>query len=65
MKQLVSIQEACRITSLSRTTLWKKIKNDQFPKPVRLDCDRKAFLVSEIEEWIDALTATRDAQSDG
>jgi prophage regulatory protein len=62
MKQLISIQEACRITSLSRTTLWKKIKNDQFPRPVRLDCDRKAFLASEIEEWIDRRVADRDRQ---
>lgn len=64
MNRLISIRQACEITSLSRSTLWKKIRTHQFPQPVRLGCDRKAFLASEIEEWIEQLKTTRD-QDDG
>ena len=60
MNKLISIKEACGITSLSRTTLWKMIRKKQFPQPIRLACGRKAFLASEIQEWIDNLTAERD-----
>ena len=60
MQTLISIREACRITSLSRTTLWLKIKNDQFPKHVDLGCQRKAFLASEIDQWISERLAERD-----
>ena len=60
MNRLISIRQACAITSLSRTTLWKKVKDGAFPKPVDLDCNRKAFLASEIEVWIEERLAERD-----
>lgn len=59
MEHLITIKEACRITSLSRTTLWLKVKNNQFPKPKDLDCGRKAFLASEIDNWIKKLVASQ------
>ena len=61
MNKLISIREACQITSLSRTTLWKMIHNGQFPKPIELECDRKAFLASELQEWIERLAEKRKA----
>ena len=64
MNKLISIKEACRITSLSRTTLWKMVNAGQFPKPVSLGCDRKAFLESEIQAWIKNL-ATKRSDRDG
>ena len=63
MHKLISIREACQVTSLSRTSLWHKIKAGKFPKPVALgDGVRKAFLQSEIDAWISERVAQRDAE---
>lgn len=61
-KRFVSIREACELTSLSRTTLFHKIKAREFPQPVPLSSDgiRKAFVSTEIEAWMDERIAARD-----
>ncbi len=61
-RRLISIREACALTSLSRTSVWLKVKSDAFPKPVILGTDggRKAFVLAEVEEWIDHQIAQRD-----
>ncbi|WP_206456251.1 helix-turn-helix transcriptional regulator [Aurantimonas marina] len=61
MNKLLSIKETCQLTSLSRTSIWHKAKNGQFPKPIQLgEGVRKAFLASEIEAWISQRVAERD-----
>ena len=60
MKKLITIRQACEITSLSRTTLWSKARRGEFPKPVSLGGGRKAFLASEVDDWIEARLAERD-----
>ena len=62
IKRLVSIREACAITSLSRTTIFHKVKSGEFPKPISLSDDgvRKAFVSDELQAWIDARIAARD-----
>jgi len=37
---------------LSRTTRWRLIRDGQFPKPIPISNSRKAWLESEIQEWI-------------
>lgn len=64
MNKLISIREACTITSLSRTTIWKKERSDpDFPKLTDLGCNRKAFLAAEIEAWIEARLSARESAS--
>lgn len=49
------------MTSMSRTALWKKIKDDAFPKPLMLgEGIRKAFLLSEVEAWMRSRVEARD-----
>lgn len=63
IKRLVSIREACAITSLSRTTIFHKVKDDpSFPKPVSISDDgiRKAFVSDELDAWIDSRIAARN-----
>ncbi len=63
--RLISIREACRLTSLSRTSLFLKSKSGEFPKPVRLSQDgiRKAFVLTEVEAWIAKKIAARDQEA--
>lgn len=39
-------------TSLSRTTLWRKVKAGEFPGPVRLTAHRVAWREEDVAEWI-------------
>jgi len=59
--QLLSIKETCFRTTLSRTTLWQKVKRGEFPKPIALgEGIRKAFLASEVDAWIAERMAERN-----
>lgn len=50
--QLISLNEACRITSLSRTAINMRRAAGTFPQPVPMDGRRIAFVRSEVEDWI-------------
>lgn len=63
-RQLLSIRETCARTTLSRTSIWLKIKNGQFPKPVSLGRGiRKAFIASEIDDWVNERVVERDLEA--
>lgn len=57
---LISLNEACRLTSLSRTAInrWRAL--DKFPKAVPLGDKRVAFVRSEVEAWINARIRDRE-----
>jgi hypothetical protein len=38
----------------SSATLWRKVKNQTFPAPVKLGERITAWKVSDIREWLDA-----------
>ena len=58
MPPLMTVQQVCDATSLSRTTIWRLLQKDDFPKPVRLSSCRVAYSTSEIQSWI----ASREAE---
>ncbi len=39
-------------TSLDRVTIWRKVRDDDFPKPLKLSANRIGWLESEVEAWI-------------
>jgi prophage regulatory protein len=45
----------------SKVQLWRKEKVGDFPKRVRLGGSRYGWVESEIDEWIAARIAARDA----
>lgn len=61
--QLISLNGACKLTSLSRTAINLRRAAGTFPKPVPLDGRRIAFLRTEVEAWIRARVADRDAHT--
>lgn len=48
--------------SYSKSQLFRKIKSNTFPRPIRLGDNRIAFVESEIDAWIEARISERDAQ---
>jgi prophage regulatory protein len=60
-KILVSINDCCEMTSLSRTAISKIRAAGRFPLPVQLGERRIAFVRSEVNAWIDARINARAA----
>ena len=60
---LISLNDACRLTSLSRTSINKFRAAGQFPRAVNLGMKRVAFVRSEVLAWVDQRIAERDAEA--
>lgn len=37
---------------VSRTTLWKWVKENKFPKPIKLAAKTTVWRAEEVEKWI-------------
>jgi prophage regulatory protein len=57
--QLISINQCCALTSLSRTAINKHRAAGTFPQPVPLGERRIAFVRSEVLRWIETRIAER------
>lgn len=57
---LVSVNEAAKLTSLSRTAIFKLRSQGKFPKAVTLGEKRVAFVRSELAQWIEERIAQRE-----
>ncbi|WP_321340961.1 AlpA family phage regulatory protein [Breoghania sp.] len=62
---LISLNEACRLTSLSRTAInrWRDL--GKFPAAVPLGRKRVAFVRTEVEQWIHDRIAERAIKQRG
>lgn len=59
-KRLISQREVMQRVPYGRTTIWKLIKQNKFPQPVKIGGNRVAFVDSEIGAWIDEQIQFRD-----
>ncbi len=55
--RIIGEREACALTSLSRTTLWRLMRRGAFPKKIRLSPNRTGWRLSSILEWLEAREA--------
>ena len=46
-------------TGLSRTTIWRLIRQQEFPASRRLSANAVAWLASEVDAWIASRVPTR------
>ena len=58
---LVSLNDACAMTSMSRTMLNRYREQGRFPAAVPLGERRVAFVRSEVQSWINERIARRAA----
>lgn len=56
-QRLIAWPEVRRRTSLSRTTVWRKVNAGEFPKPHRISANRIAWTANSVDAWIASLTA--------
>ena len=50
--KLIKLKAVMDCTGLARSTVYKFIAEDRFPKPVKLGTRMVAWVESEIQEWI-------------
>ena len=49
---LIDVKDVCRVCALSRTTVWRKVKAGEFPKPIELGPTRRAWRVGAVKAWL-------------
>lgn len=50
--KLIRIKDVMNRTGLGRSTIYKYMDLEKFPKPIKLGTRAVAWVESEIEEWI-------------
>lgn len=54
--KLISAKEVLKLTGYkSRTTLWRRVKAGDFPKPIALSAHTTRWRQEDIDDWIDEL----------
>lgn len=54
MRRLLSLKDVKICTTLSRSTIYRLISTNQFPKPLAVSPNRRAWRVSDIDAWLRA-----------
>lgn len=52
-KRLIRISEVIDKTGYCRAWIYRLIKNNEFPEPIKIGPRSIAFVEKEIDEWID------------
>jgi len=59
-EQILKMPEVIRATGLARSTIYKLISENRFPKQIKLTSFSSGWLQSEVEAWIaDRIAASR------
>ncbi|NYH13458.1 helix-turn-helix transcriptional regulator [Paraburkholderia bryophila] len=62
-RRIIRLPEVCRLIGLSRSVVYARIKQKQFPAPIKLGYS-SGWIESEVQAWIDGrIDATRNAAS--
>ena len=59
-ERLIKLNEVKQDTGLSRSSIYRLVKNGDFPKPVKLGERASAWLESEVNNWIADRIEQRD-----
>lgn len=50
--RLLSLKQVMERIPLSKTEIYRRIRDDRFPRPVRIGAHRIGFLEAEIDQWL-------------
>jgi prophage regulatory protein len=48
----LSLNQTCEVVNLSRSTIYRKVKDGSFPKTVQLSPNRVGFRTSDLKKWV-------------
>ena len=60
MRKIVELPQVQEATGKSRSTIYKRISEGLFPKPVKLGVKSVGWVEDEVAEYIEARIAARD-----
>ena len=60
-KKFIRLPEVISRTGYKRTSIYEKISEGTFPAPINLGPRAVAWVSEEIDKWMDARIAERDA----
>ena len=60
-KRFIRLPEVINRTGYRRTSIYEKISEGTFPAPIKLGPRAVAWVSEEIDKWMDACVAERDA----
>ncbi|MBL1320426.1 MAG: AlpA family transcriptional regulator [Methylophaga sp.] len=52
-EQILKLPEVTKVTGLARSTIYKLISEDRFPKQIKLTSFSSGWIKSEVDYWID------------
>ncbi len=58
-KRFLRLPEVLKRTALSRTSIWRMMKRNEFPRNVRLGARAVAWRESDVEKWMDTRPPTK------
>ena len=50
--KILRVREVCARVGWSRTTIWRKTRDGEFPRPVRLGANSIGWLATDVQKWI-------------
>lgn len=54
MQRLIRLPEVVKMTSLPKSSIYLKIKNDEFPRPVKTGVRSRAWQLKSVVEWMNS-----------
>ena len=60
-ERLLSTNEVMERLGVSKSTLWKLVKREDFPQPIKLSAQMYRWPESAITAWIEAQVSARQA----
>lgn len=60
-EEFASMTRVCRITGLSRSTIYRMIREESFPAPIRVGT-RSLWPVSRVHGWVNAQIAAAERE---
>lgn len=57
--RILSIRTVCDRLGISRSTLWRLVRDGDFPRSIKLSTNRVGFDEQEIDAWIAQRAAQR------
>jgi len=52
-EQILKLPEVTKVTGLARSTIYKLISEDLFPKQIKLTKFSSGWIKSEVDHWIE------------
>jgi len=53
LQQIIKLSEVKRKTTLSSSSIYRKVAAGEFPSPIKLSERSSGWLQTEVENWID------------